>query len=157
MRVEERQRIALNYRRQGASLREIALKLGVSHTQIAKDINKALAPVREEIQKGGEDLVAIEAERLDGLLTALAPKIAKGDVAAIDTARKISESKRRLLGTDQPVKVAPTSPDGKKPYEPLDPAKYRDMDGNELFQRYRQATADAGAAERKSRKSGRRT
>lgn len=52
-----------------------------------------------------EQLRAVENVRLDYLLEKLAPGIDAGDVPAIEAARKISESRRRLYGLDGPIQV----------------------------------------------------
>lgn len=55
--------------------------------------------------EAANELRTLESERLDHLLLSLEGAIADGDVRAIDAARKISESRRRLHGLDGPQKI----------------------------------------------------
>ena len=58
----------------------------------------------EERKEEAQHYVELELERLDVLLVALQPKIRRGIVPAITEARRISESRRKLLALDAPVK-----------------------------------------------------
>lgn len=87
---------------------------GMSHAQIARvlgyadesgarrAVQRALAAVPVEAV---EELRTLEAARLDHLLERLAGGIDAGDVPAIESARKISESRRRLFGLDGPIQI----------------------------------------------------
>jgi pyruvate-formate lyase-activating enzyme len=141
----QRQLEALEYRKAGLPLRAIAGKLGVSHTQIATDIKTVMAVVLEECKESADELILLEVERLDGILLNLRAKAIKGDVRANAELRKVSESRRKLLGLDKPVKISPTTPDGKKPYVPVDYEELaKNMDPAELFRKYREATGETG-------------
>lgn len=112
----ERKRTAFEYCKAGMTYRQIAQKLGVSHTQIFKDVQSVLKEVRQETKESAEDLVDLEDARLKTTLLAIWPKVVKGELGAIDRAIKISESLRKLRGLDAPTKIAPTNPDGTKSY-----------------------------------------
>ena len=62
------------------------------------------------------ELQVQEADRLDRLQFNLWNRAVGGDVTAIQTVLKIMERRARLLGLDQPQKVAPTNPQGDAPY-----------------------------------------
>jgi hypothetical protein len=96
----------------GHSFREIARRLRCG-TQTAHDDYKAwMAELQVQRVQLGEDFVAMECERLDKMLWALDPRIEAGDVYACDVARKISESRQKLLGLDAPTKISPMTPIG---------------------------------------------
>jgi hypothetical protein len=80
------------------------------------DVQAALQEVIELRNTRAEEYREMELDRLDGLLHALQRKIRRGDAFAIEVARKLSESRRKLLGLDAPMKVAPTNPAGDKPF-----------------------------------------
>jgi hypothetical protein len=41
-----------------------------------------------------------------------------GDPRLLDIALKAQDARRKMLGLDQPTKIAPTDPTGEKPWEP---------------------------------------
>lgn len=102
--AEERRGKALDLRRSGASLRRIAMQLGVSHEQIRLDIQSALAEAIKENVNNAETLRTMEIERLDDMLLRIAPQINNGHLGAIDRALRISEQRSKLLGLYAPVK-----------------------------------------------------
>jgi transcriptional regulator with XRE-family HTH domain len=110
--VEGRRSAVLQYRCAGLSLRQIADRVGVSHTQVAKDLQAALTELRADMVDMATDLKAIESERLDRARVALWARVCAGDLAAIDRWIRLSESFRRLHGLDAPLKVAETDPEG---------------------------------------------
>lgn len=87
---------------EGLSLRKIGQRMGIWHTTVMDIIAESCAKTRDPLVA---ELRRIEDERLDYLLERLAPAIEEGDVKAIEAARKISESRRRLYGADGPVAV----------------------------------------------------
>jgi hypothetical protein len=56
--------------------------------------------MRSVVEPPSRELVALECARLDLMLEGLAPAVAAGELSAIDTALKVSESRRKLLGLD---------------------------------------------------------
>lgn len=105
----------MELRKRGASYRRIAAELGVSHTQARDDVFEALADLAAHTRDKAAEYRALELERLELPMEALAPDVERGDKDAIDRWVKLSESRRRLLGLDAPTKVAPTNPAGDGP------------------------------------------
>lgn len=116
--IAERQRQAMELRKAGGSYRAIARELGIGVSQAYADVQTVLREVIELRDRDAEEYREQELERLDSLLLSIWPRAKKGDVGAVGEARKIGESRRRLLGLDAPAKVAPTDPSGKRPYQP---------------------------------------
>ena len=112
-----RRRAAVEYRKAGMGYRAIGERLGISQGQAYKDVQFVLKEVRASTNETAEELVQLELERLDNALMAIVGRAAKGELGAVDRLIKISESRRKLLGLDAPMKIAPTNPEGDKPYE----------------------------------------
>ena len=97
--LAEQHRRWLTLRRKGMLEIDIARRFGVTQQAVSKAILKY---IRNLSISESEDLRRIEGERLDALLLALAPSIAKGQPRAIEAAVKISERRAKLLGLDAP-------------------------------------------------------
>lgn len=108
----EKKREALRLRKQGLSLRAIGEKLKLSHEAVRGYIQSALAEVAEETLQDATQLRALEVERLDAYLLALAPKIEKGDTQAISTALRVTEQRAKLLGIYAAEKQEVSGPAG---------------------------------------------
>lgn len=91
---------AWDLRIKGRSYREIGTALGVSHVTaqewVKEVFNEKSLPLASEVRKQ-------ELARLERYLDALDHKIECGDIQAIQTGIRISESIRKLLGADLPV------------------------------------------------------
>jgi hypothetical protein len=114
---------------------------GLTHKQIGEaltpkisesSVRKALkrfkrdnfdVPIRESAQ--------LEEERLDMMLQAIWTQVMNGKLGAIDRALRIAERRANLLGLDKPKKVAPTDPEGDKPYG----NEYSDLSDAERMER----------------------
>lgn len=113
---------AANLRARGKTYRAIGEHLGITTSAAHEAVKRAYLAV---VQESAEEALKIELERLDLLqekaMVLLGQEYVKFagsgesmvelvDVApnltAIETLRKISESRRKLLGLDQPAKVA---------------------------------------------------
>lgn len=83
----------------GASYQAIGDHFGVS-----KDVafRKIKAELRSLPQEDAADLRALEAAKLDAAELRLQDGIKEGNVAAINTLVRVSESRRKLLGLDLP-------------------------------------------------------
>lgn len=116
--VAMRRRMALEYRKAGMSYRAVADKLGVAPSQAFKDVQAVLKEIRAATKETAEDLIQLEEERLDIAMLAIATRVAKGELGAIDRWIALCESRRKLRGLDAPKKIAPTNPAGDEPYDP---------------------------------------
>lgn len=86
----------------GHSSREIGAIVKVSHTTVWKVLQES----RGDTPLWTVDQVRmVEDERLRRLLLALLEGVEAGEVPAIEAARKISESRRKLYGADGPLTV----------------------------------------------------
>jgi transposase-like protein len=113
----ERQREALDLRRQGYSYSMIAERIGVSAQTCFRYVRDGIDSIIKETKEEAEEIRTLELERLDELLRALWPGATDGEPQAIDKALKIMERRAKMLGLDAPTKVAPTNPDGSAQYE----------------------------------------
>ena len=110
--AERRQR-AIELRKSGATLHQIAAQTGVSHEQARKDIERAFADLLAEQNAKTEELRAMELERLERMHLALWKQALEGHHGAIDRLLRIAERRAKLLGLDAPAKVAHTDPEGR--------------------------------------------
>lgn len=95
----------LRLRQSGASYEAIAKHFGLSTPTVWHRIKRVMdaQPVPE-----AQYLRDLESMRLDELERRLQPGIEMGDVKAINAARQLSESRRRLMGLDRPQQLEAT-------------------------------------------------
>lgn len=106
----KRQEQALQYRIMGATLAQIAEKLGYATAQgAACAIESAL---KRTLQEPADAVRELELTRLDTMLLGLWPAASKGDIAAIGAAMQIMNRRARYLGLDAPEKREVTGKDG---------------------------------------------
>lgn len=110
--MEMRRAESLRLRLAGNDYRTIAAKLGVSVAQAFRDVSAVLQETREQAAEDAAALRELEVARLDKMLAALDPRIEDGEPRAIETAIRLSESRRKLLGIDAPTKVETSGPNG---------------------------------------------
>lgn len=122
--------------------REMARELGVRLATINEDVAAIRAEWRERRAVAITEHVARELAALDAAERAIWSQVAAGKLLAVDRLVTIQTRRAALLGLDAPTKVAPTTPDGDRPYQPLSLA---DLD-RELA-----ALLDAGRARAASR------
>jgi hypothetical protein len=100
--VRERERLAVQLRIEGLTYDEIGDRLGVSRPMASRIVNRAINRVlREPV----EQLVQLEASRLDALWAAMFPRALRGSARHAEVCVRISERRSRLLGLDQPTRV----------------------------------------------------
>src|SRR5438105_1978373 len=95
---------ALKLRQVGHTYRVIAEKLDISVGTAHNYVDDALMDLAKQSHHEAEKLRVLEMSRLDEYMLILGPLILAGDLAAIDRAIKINESRRRLLGIDMPAR-----------------------------------------------------
>lgn len=109
VRALERRLQAIELRKAGANYRQIGEQLGVSHTQARKDVMHCLRLTYRELATRAQRLIALEYERLERPMITLAKIVTEGPkthgsrlyIDACEQWRKLSESRRRLLGLDK--------------------------------------------------------
>ena len=115
---------ALELRKSGATYRQIGESIGISMQrahQLVVDELECLAQLR---LRNADELRLLELERLDMVSIPTLNKLKNGDMRAANVWIKLSESRRKLLGVDAPMKIAPTNPVGDKAYLPMDLSRY---------------------------------
>lgn len=103
---------ALELRKKGATYRQIAATMrGTPGVPASYCSANAYRDVKEELEsviaangEAAESVRVLELMRLDRLLAALDDGIEGGDATSINTAVRIGESRRKLLGLDAPEK-----------------------------------------------------
>lgn len=109
LRTAERTARALELRRQGMSLRAIGEALGCDHKTAQRRIDAALDEIRRSTQDDAARLVELELVRMDRMLEKLEAGLNAEDhetvARSVRELLRVSQSRRRLLGLDQPTKV----------------------------------------------------
>lgn len=105
--VLDRQRKALQMRRDGADFDAIAEACGYSNRSGA--YKAVMTALKKMMREPADELRSLELERLDRLYTQMARKAEGGDEKAVDRCLRIMERRARLLGLDAPVKQDVTS------------------------------------------------
>lgn len=105
--VLDRQRKALQMRRDGADFDAIAEACGYSNRSGA--YKAVMTALKKMMREPADELRSLELDRLDRLYTQMARKAEGGDEKAVDRCLRIMERRARLLGLDAPVKQDVTS------------------------------------------------
>ena len=92
---------ALELRASGQSIRAIANELGVSKSQVQRDIEKELKAAAEGRRKIAELLIDLELTKLDELEQEAWKHIRDGELSAIDRVLRSMERRAKLLGLDK--------------------------------------------------------
>ncbi len=110
--IAERRIEAMRFRASGLNYRLIAVKLNISLGQAYADVQAGLQAARHDLLQRGAGLIALELERLEQPVMKLVQLLNGGNLnvselcEVVDTIRKLSESRRKLLGLDAPNKQA---------------------------------------------------
>ena len=91
----------LELRASGQSIRAIADQLGVSKSQVQRDIEKELRAAAEERRKIAGLIIDLELTKLDALEENAWGHIAAGELSAIDRVLRSMERRAKLLGLDK--------------------------------------------------------
>lgn len=95
----EKQRKALELRKAGATVQQIADALGyANHSSASRAIKSAL---RATIQEPADELRVLECERLDAMMRAHWPAVMNGHVRSTEVVLRIMERRAELLGLDR--------------------------------------------------------
>ena len=96
----ERQRRALELRRSGCTLQEIANELGYAGPSGARRAIETA--IEKTLCHEARALRVLESERLDRLQHGLWPKAEQGDIKAVEAVLKIMSRRAKLLNLDAP-------------------------------------------------------
>ncbi len=98
--IAERREKALELRKMGHTIRDIAEQLDIAVSTAHEDISATLKELHQKTIESGETLRELELQRLDMALHAIALQVASGDLGAVDRWIKLSERRAKLLGLD---------------------------------------------------------
>lgn len=105
----ERRAKAVELRLAGASFRRIAAQLGVNVSNAFRLVQKALVEAHQISREDAERLVQLELLRMDRMVEKLERGLNSRDdetvARAVRELVRVSASRRRLLGLDQPARV----------------------------------------------------
>jgi len=87
------------------SIRAIADKLGVSKSQVQRDIEKELQAAAERRKKIAGLIIDLELAKLDALERKAWEHITDGELSAIDRVLRSMERRAKLLGLDAAEKI----------------------------------------------------
>jgi len=96
---------ALELRASGQSIRAIADKLGVSKSQVQRDIEKELQAAAADRKKIAGLIIDLELAKLDALEKKAWEHITDGELSAIDRVLRSMERRAKLLGLDKTGEV----------------------------------------------------
>jgi len=113
VRSRERELRALELRREGRRLADIAADLGVSIPSASRIVKRALEKLTTEVQEEAETLRALETARLEQVLSGMLPLATKGDPKAAAQVINASARLAKLWGLDAPTKIAATDEHGR--------------------------------------------
>jgi hypothetical protein len=101
--IHDRQRRALEFRRDGCGYQEIADKLGYASKSGA--FKAVIAALRQTLQEPADAVRQLELERLDAMLHAIWPSAQGGDLKAVDAVVRLMDRRARYLGLDTPQRI----------------------------------------------------
>ncbi len=102
--IAQRKLNALELRKSGATYRQIAERLGVSHAQVMRDVQASLAEIAKQREAQAEQLRELEAMRYDALQVSIWGRAIKGDLPAITTVLNIMRQRAQLFGLNEATK-----------------------------------------------------
>jgi len=94
----ERRLRAVELRKAGLTLEQIACQLNSSKSTIDRDLKRTLHEIHTQTQDAIQDMRDLENIRLESLLRSVWPKAIAGHLGALDTALKIHEKIVKLNG-----------------------------------------------------------
>jgi len=104
--VREKGRQAVSLRMAGATIKQIADRLGyASESGAYKALMRELAETTQEMSESTEAVRQLELQRLDTMQFSVWNLVRSGDQQAINTALRIAERRASLLGLDAPKQI----------------------------------------------------
>lgn len=104
--INEKQRMALELRKAGATFDQIAQRLGYANAGGAYKIVQA--GLRATIQQPADEVRQLEVERLDAMFRVLYQKVLAGEKdapRAAEVAMQVMRRRADLLGLDAPIRI----------------------------------------------------
>ena len=111
----EREAQALDLRRQGLRLDDIAAQIGVSRSGAHQLLTAAMQRMGAQIQALADEERLLELARLDELWRPVYALALTGDLPAVDRCLRIMERRARLLGLDAPERQEQVVTEGLRP------------------------------------------
>jgi transposase-like protein len=100
----EKERLVVQYRQGGATFEQIAQKLGYAdHSGARQAFKRAMERMRDDALNA--EIRELHRQRLEVALTAIWPKVVKGELSAIKVMLSILERDAKLYGIDMPVRT----------------------------------------------------
>jgi hypothetical protein len=112
----QHQEQALSLKLRGFTYRMIAGEMNLSRAGAHRCVARALAATRAKVEEDTETLRCLEAARLDSLLQSVWLSAMRGNLESVHCAVRVLESRRKLMGLDMPMKIAPCTVDGEDIY-----------------------------------------
>ncbi|MGL5923837.1 hypothetical protein [Chroococcidiopsis sp.] len=134
----ERRQQSMHLRKMGKSYRAIGKELGISEAQAHRDVVFVIKSITALTQDSAREHQALELERLEMAMSAIASSVEKGHLQAIDRWVRLCESRRKLLGIDAPAKQEINSAIA------FNNDNYQTMDAAELSRLYTATIRDPG-------------
>ncbi len=98
----DRRKQALDLRKAGKNFAEIGAVMGFSEARAHKIVTLELQRLNAERTEAAAEVLQLELQRLDALLSAVWPAAQAGDLAAVGRALDIVARRCRMLGLDAP-------------------------------------------------------
>jgi transposase len=106
-----RQKQAIDLRVKGLSIRAIAEKLGVTKSQVHRDIEGVLSVTKSEAAEVAEQARKVALEQIDRAIAGLDTKLRRGHPASVMAFVRLDERRAKLLHLEK-TKVEHTGADG---------------------------------------------
>lgn len=137
---------ALDLRKKGKSYRQIGQLLGISYQQAQRDVEASLVELSKQELRNADVLRQLELERLDMATDFAYSFAASGSVSHIESIRRTSESRRKLLGLDAPEKHINFDVSEELAHQLIDLLAARGIDASDVFNAMIAELQDADSA-----------
>lgn len=101
-------------RKAGIDFRTIGNRLGISVSTAHKYFKAEITRLQKENTEIAKDYQMLQLKRLEAILTQAFSEALKGNLKAVESARRVLDSISRLTGAEAPTKIAATTPDGEE-------------------------------------------
>lgn len=101
-------------RKAGIDFRTIGNRLGISVSTAHKYFKAEISRLQKENADSAKVYQTLQLKRLEAILTPAFSEALKGNLKAIEGARRVLDSISRLTGAEAPTKIAATTPEGEE-------------------------------------------